>query len=96
MGRAAHGQVGCKINLLHVQSVKVGREVRRCPDGAGTDNSNILFIIIKIELEHADVVADARSELRSVKQALRAEVGEAGEVDEVEVAGLLIPASQEP
>ena len=51
--------------------------MRRCPGGTGTDNSNILFIIIKIELEHADVVVDARSELRSVKQALRAEVGEA-------------------
>jgi hypothetical protein len=75
-----------------VQSAKVGREVRRCSGGTDTDNSNILFIIIKIELEHADVVADARSELRSVKRALRAEVGEVGEVDEV--TGLLIPASQ--
>jgi hypothetical protein len=51
-----------------VQSARVRREVRRCPDGTGTDNSNILFIIIKIELEHADVVADE----------IRAEVGEAG------------------
>jgi hypothetical protein len=42
--------------------------VRRCPGGAGTDNSNILFIIIKIELEHADVV---------VGEARRAEAGEA-------------------
>ena len=41
-----------------MQSVRTRREVRRCPDGTGTDNSNILFIVIKIELEHADVVVD--------------------------------------
>ena len=41
-----------------MQSARVGREVRRCPDGAGTDNSNILFIVIKLEVEHADVVVD--------------------------------------
>ena len=51
-----------------MQSVRTRREVRRCPGGTGTDNSNILFIIIKIELEHADVVVDV---------ARRAEVGEA-------------------